>query len=174
MKVGMGLFFYYDSLDGDFPSDYLANDKGWFLVSEKLKNIMEGFKTEVQYLPVRVKERNGTGSYVYYIANILKMVDGLCLERSDYFITTTQKLGPVYTIIKCALYADRLRGLDVFKLAKGHEIPVFVSQVFKDRVEDEGITGLSLREVRLVDRDKNLINYNNRHKFSFVPAFSLI
>lgn len=29
--------FYYDKQEGDVLTDYIANDKGWFVVSNKLK-----------------------------------------------------------------------------------------------------------------------------------------
>ena len=39
--------FFYDQSEGSFPSDYLANDKGWFVVSDKLKRMMESLDTEI-------------------------------------------------------------------------------------------------------------------------------
>ncbi len=54
--------FFYDQSEGSFPSDYLANDKGWFVVSDKLKRMMESLDTEIQYLPVEVWEKNGGAS----------------------------------------------------------------------------------------------------------------
>lgn len=142
--------FYYDQSEESFPSDYLANDKGWFVVSDKLKWLMESLNTEIQYLPVEVWERNGRRSYQYYIANILKMVDALCLEKSDYFTTNTKKLGPIHTVSKFAVYEDKVGGADVFKLVNRQEIPIFVSERFKERIEEEGITGIELMQIRTV------------------------
>ena len=31
---------YYEKREGDVASDYLANDKGWFVVSKKLKDLL--------------------------------------------------------------------------------------------------------------------------------------
>ena len=46
--------FFYDKKEGYVQTDYLANDKGWFLVSNKLKNILETLHTEI---PIFVSER---------------------------------------------------------------------------------------------------------------------
>ena len=45
--------------EGSVWTDYLANDKGWFLVSEKLKKILESVDTDIQFLKVTVEEYNG-------------------------------------------------------------------------------------------------------------------
>lgn len=111
---------------------------------------MESLDTEIQYLPVEVWEKNGGASYQYYIANILKVVDALCLEESDYFITNTKKLGPIHTVSKFAVYEDKVAGVDVFKLANRQEIPIFVSERFKERMEEENITGIELMQIRTV------------------------
>jgi len=142
--------FFYDQSEGSFPSDYLANDKGWFVVSDKLKQMMESLNTEIQYLPVEVWEKNGGQSYQYYIANILKVVEALCLEKSDYFTTNTKKLGPIHTVSKFAIYEDKVGDVDVFKLANRQEIPIFVSERFKERMEEENITGIELMQIRTV------------------------
>lgn len=142
--------FFYDHSEGSFPSDYLANDKGWFVVSDKLKRMMESLNTEIQYLPVEVWPKNGGASYQYYIANILKVVDALCLEESDYFTTNTKKFGPIHTVSKFAVYEDKVAGADVFKLDNRQEIPIFVSERFKERMEEEGITGIELMRIRTV------------------------
>lgn len=146
--------FYYDSTEGNFPADYLANDKGWFVVSDKLKQLMETLNTDIQYLPVELWEKNDGQTYQYYIANILKLVDALCLEQSEYFTTNTKKLGPIHTVSKFAVYEDKVEGADIFKLGKRQEIPVFVSERFKAMIEKEEITGIELREIRTVKTSK--------------------
>lgn len=67
-------------------TDFLANDKGWFLVSDKLRKVLESLNTEIQFLPVKIMERKSKKELPnYYIANILRVVDALCLEKSVYF-----------------------------------------------------------------------------------------
>ena len=41
--------FFYTKEEGDIWTDYLANDKGWFLVSNKLKKLLESVNTDIQF-----------------------------------------------------------------------------------------------------------------------------
>ena len=49
--------FSYLEKEGNIWTDYLANDKGLFLVSEKLKGLMESLNTDIQFIPVLVSEK---------------------------------------------------------------------------------------------------------------------
>lgn len=142
--------FYYDKEEGDILTDYVANDKGWFVVSKKLKNILETLNTEIQFLPVQIFEKNSNESIDdYYIANITRVVDALCLEKSDYFETKISGIGIIYTVSKYGIYSDKTEGSDVFKLSNRQEIPIFVSEKFKKIIEAENITGICLREINV-------------------------
>lgn len=140
--------FYYKEQEGEILTDYLANDKGWFLVSKKLYNILKGMNTEIQFYPIQIKEKNmGETISDYYIANIIRVVDALCLENSDYFKTEIPGGDVVYTVSKYGIYAEKTRNSDVFKLSKRQEIPIFVSERFKKAIEAENITGICLKEI---------------------------
>lgn len=143
--------FFYDMEEGNIATDYLANDKGWFVVSEKLKNILESINTEIQFLPVEVVEKHqrmNVGNY--YVANVVKLIDALCLEKSDYFETEIEELGTIYTVSKYAIYEEKVNDVDVFKLPNHQEIPIFVSERFKNIVEDNAITGIEFLEISVV------------------------
>lgn len=147
----MDFKFFYTEQEGDVLTDYLANDKGWFVVSEKLQNILKSLNTQIQFLPVRITEKNKNIEIKgYCIANILRVVDALCLDASDYFETEIPGLGIIYTVSKYGIYAERTEGSDIFKLSKKQEIPVFASENFKFLVEKEDITGIFLREIKVV------------------------
>ncbi len=45
--------FYYDESEGNRETDFLVNDKGWFVVSDKLREILERMNTEIQFLPIK-------------------------------------------------------------------------------------------------------------------------
>lgn len=140
--------FYYTKDEGDVWTDYLANDKGWFLVSNRLKKILESVNTNIQFMKVKIKERNNEEVFdEYYIANIIKVVDALCLEKSQYFETEIEGIGTIYTVSKYCIYTDKTDGADVFKLSNRQQIPIFVSETFKDLIERENVTGISLSEI---------------------------
>ena len=143
--------FFYVKEEGDVWTDYLANDKGWFLVSDRLKILLEAVNTDIQFLKVRIKEKNNEeASDQYYIANIIKVVNALCLDKSQYFVTEIEGTGTIYTVSKYGIYADKTDGADVFKLSDRQQIPIFVSEKFKNLIERENITGISLAEIGVV------------------------
>ena len=143
--------FFYTKEEGDVWTDYLANDKGWFLVSNRLKILLEAINTDIQFLKVKIKERNDEEVfYEYYIANIIKVVDALCLDKSKYFTTEIEGIGTIYTVSKYGIYADKTEGADVFKLSKCSPVPIFVSEIFKESIEKEGVTGISFTEIKVV------------------------
>jgi hypothetical protein len=43
-----------------------------------------------------------------------------------------------------------VNGADVFKLPNHQEIPIFVSETFKNKVEESGITGMEFLEIKVV------------------------
>lgn len=106
--------FYYDKSEGEVPTDYLANDMGWFVVSRRLKTIMETLNTKIEYFPVDIVElKSGDSLEGYYIANILKVVDALCLEESDYHEIQTKSVGTIYNVRKYAIYESKVENSDI-------------------------------------------------------------
>ena len=142
--------FFYRKEEGDIWTDYLANDKGWFLVSNKLKKLLELVNTDIQFFQTKIREKNNEDVVnEYYIANIVKVVDALCLGKSQYFETEIKGIGIIYTVSKYGIYAEKTEGADVFKLANRQQIPIFVSERFKNMIEEENITGISLVEINV-------------------------
>lgn len=140
--------FVYDKNEGSVATDFLANDKGWFLISDRLKKLLETLNTEIQYLPVRITEKNGQEELSeYFIANIIRVVNALCLEKSKYFQTEIPGIGIIYTVSKYGIFESKTSDSDVFKLANRQEIPIFVSERFKEIIEQNKIIGISLREI---------------------------
>ena len=43
---------FFDEKEGDVWTDYLANDKGWFIVSEKLRLILQSLNSEIQFIDI--------------------------------------------------------------------------------------------------------------------------
>lgn len=142
--------FYYNSEDGNRLTDYLANDLGWFLVSNRFKKFLNVIdNNEIQYLPLKVvnlKDKSIINSYS--VANILTVLDVLNLEYSDYSVIEVDD-EKLYSIIKYAINKNELNDYHIFKI-KGYEIPIFVSEEFKGIVLKHGITGCDFLEVKTI------------------------
>lgn len=109
---------------------------------------MESVNTDIQFLTVKIKEKNSKDIINnYYIANVIKVVDALCLEKSQYFETEIEGRGTIYTVSKYGVYAEKTDDADVFKLSNRQQIPIFVSEKFKDIIEKNNITGILLSEI---------------------------
>jgi len=142
--------FFYDKTEGTIATDYLANDMCWFVVSDKLKIIMETMNSNIQFLPIEVLEKESEKKLIYYVANILKLVDALCLEKSDYFETDIPNIGIIYTISNYAIYEKKVQNIDIFKLSGNQEIPIFISEDFKEAILKNDITGIDFLEVKTI------------------------
>jgi len=63
------------------------NDLGWFIVTDKLKSIIESMKNnKVQYLPIRARSKDESEVLDLYLVNICNIVDALDLENSKYSV----------------------------------------------------------------------------------------
>ncbi|MBC1291720.1 imm11 family protein [Listeria booriae] len=143
--------FYYDVTEGEQATDYLANDMGWLVVSDRLKTMMEELNIKAEFFSVSIREKTtNTKLNDYYVTNIIETVDALCLEESEYFETVTKKEGTIYTIQKYAVYGDKLVGKNMFKLPNRQEIPTFVSEIFKEEVNKKSLTGMEFLEIKVV------------------------
>lgn len=143
--------FYFNSSEGSIATDYLANDMSWFVVSQKLKDILDELNTKVQYFEVKIQEETDEQLIEdYYVANITNLVDSLCLDESDYFETDIEGIGTIYTISKFAVYESKVGENDIFKLPNRQEMPIFVSERFKKIVEERQITGMEFLEVKTI------------------------
>jgi hypothetical protein len=142
--------FYYNPKEGDILTDYLANNLGWFIVSKKFKDIINELGTsEIQYLPVNIVDlESNSNKNIYYVANVLEVVDAIDLEHSDYSVMELDN-EKIYSIRKYALKQEGIINKDLFKL-NGDEIPLFVSESFKHSVETYNITGCDFSEIRTI------------------------
>lgn len=143
--------FYYDQEEGNRATDFLANDMSWFVVSEKLKTVLDALNTKIQYFKVKITEKSTEQPLEnYYVANIISLVNALCIENSTYFKTQINGIGTVYSISKYAIYEDKANGFDIFKLTGHQEIPIFVSEKFRIMILDQKITGMEFLEIETV------------------------
>lgn len=84
MPLPSGFHFSYRMQTGHKLTDWLANDKSWLLESEAFRQqVLDVGQTEVQLLPVDMVCEGSGSRYRYFVANVLSLVDALCLEGSD-------------------------------------------------------------------------------------------
>lgn len=139
--------FYFNPLEGDRITDYLANNLGWFVVSNRFKNVLsESGIDGIQYLPVKViNSKDNTTIDNYYVANVLHVVDALDLQNSDYSVMDIDG-EKIYSIRKYVVIQDKVKNVHLFKL-KGYEIPIFASELVKKLTEKNNITGCDFLEI---------------------------
>lgn len=146
----VGFCFAYRLQEGHVLTDWLANDKGWLLISEAFRqHVLDVVNTEVQLLPVDVVCEDDNSVHRYYVVNVLALAEALCLSGSDY--STFQVPGrrePFYSVRKYCLSASAIGGYDLFKLTGDQVIPWFCSEKVKRLCEKTGLTGMAFVEVR--------------------------
>ncbi|WP_102275578.1 imm11 family protein [Cytobacillus massiliigabonensis] len=143
--------FYFNINDGNRFTDYLANNLGWFIVSKKFKELIKNIDGDIQFLPVSVidlKSKSKIEFDEYFVANVLGVVNALNLENSDYSVIGLDG-EKIYSVRKYAVSEDKINNKNIFKL-KGDEIPVFVSETFKQLVEEGNITGCGFLEIKTI------------------------
>ncbi|MBS3682285.1 maleate cis-trans isomerase [Ornithinibacillus massiliensis] len=143
--------FYFNPMDGNRFTDYLANNLGWFIVSERLKELINTLGGNVQYLPVNVvdiESKSSIDKADYFVANVLDVVDALNLENSEYSVIDLDG-EKIYTVRKYAVSNSIINNKNIFKL-KGDEIPLFASETLKQSVEENNISGCDFLEIKTI------------------------
>ena len=65
--------FYYDEKEGDTWTDFIANDKGWLIVSDRIRALLENCNSDIQFLNTSISKKNGEKEdRKYYIVNVIK------------------------------------------------------------------------------------------------------
>lgn len=141
--------FFYDTDNNLELTDYLGNNLGWFIVSLKLKTILEELEGCIQFLPIKLVNREkGKEIQNYYVANIYSLIEALDLENSKYseFNLREEK---ILSIKLYALKRTKIENKHIFKLKESY-MPKFVSEQVKLTMEQYGITGCDFLQVKVV------------------------
>jgi hypothetical protein len=103
--------------------------------SERAINELKSLiKKEVEFLPLLPVERRK-----YYLINVIDVVDCLDLDNSVVKKTPDDKL--IILVNRYSLFESKLRGKNIFKIAGMELKRPFVSDLFKEKVENSGLTG---------------------------------
>ncbi len=75
----------FDIANGHRITDYLVNNLDWFIVTDKLKRVIESMGNDgIQFLPIRAVSKDGSQVTDAYVVNIFNHVDAIDLENSVY------------------------------------------------------------------------------------------
>lgn len=145
-----GITFYYDERNGSKVTDYVSNNLGWFIISPKFKRVLEKIGVNnVQYIPIEIREKSTKDIITgYNIVNIVGLVDGLNLEESVYKVLKVRNKEHI-SVTKPALDSNKLKGLHLTRV-KNCIFATFVSNVLKNELEKNNITGCDFLEVKVV------------------------
>jgi hypothetical protein len=131
------------------------------LHSPRLKALLEGLGlgSDIQYLPIRVMgEKSGREVGVYYVANFLRRIPCLDLERSIYgrygehpedFEVFPEKIGQISHVWKAVLRRKEIGDARLFRVDEWDCI-VVVREDVKRAMEEAGITGCWFWELEVV------------------------
>ena len=115
---------------------------GIVLFNQKAKDCLEGvFGDYVEFVPAKYQDD------IYYIVNVLNVIDGLDYEKSGFKKTHD---GKPYAVNKFSFRPKIVKNIPIFKVFFWKNIygsDIFVSQEVKDIVAANGLTGFSFEEV---------------------------
>lgn len=138
-----------DEEEGNRITDYVGNDIHWFIVTEKLKKILEEHNIgNVKFYKIDVEDKNNIMDTNLYVVNICTVVDALNLENSTYSVYKTEKTE-MLSVIKYAIDESKVEGYDLFKL-ENDKIPIFVSERLVKAMKKAKITGCDYGYVTVV------------------------
>ncbi|MDU0204754.1 imm11 family protein [Paenibacillus sp. MAH-36] len=104
-----------------------------------LKALHDIIKDDIEVLPyLHPKD-------TYYAINVLNVIDSL--DRSMAVLDIDVEYNKVRNIIKYAFHKDRIKHESIFKIPENLRSEIFVTDIFKERVEQTGLTGFRFAEV---------------------------
>lgn len=139
----------------------LANFPAWSVHTvgdAKAKAVMQEIIAEhVEFLPLDFQAPVGDGSLyspealrslsgkTYYVINVLTTLDCLDFEQSEF--TYFKSTGGIRSIRKRVFKPDCIGDTPIFKLPILNRVTTYVTDSFKQLVEDNNLTGLEFRKV---------------------------
>lgn len=145
------------SFNGFFPDDVTVIVKSkpplpdfmicgaMYIVSQKLKQILEKAKGEGEFFPINIRLRNiPYTQQEFYCFNPLNEIDAIDYKNSVYSVDENDKSW-VKTISKLVLDKKKITGINYFILE--HTATLFVSDEITREIVEENIIGIDFIEV---------------------------
>ncbi|WP_202081757.1 imm11 family protein [Caldalkalibacillus salinus] len=137
------LVTYENGKESDFPGFPTP------IFSSTAKQVLdEIISGAVEFLPIYHK--NGT----YYALNVINIVNGLDYNKS--LLIRDKELDIVNDVKRYSFIEDVVRVESIFKLPEFRATRIFVTDLFKKRVEETGLVGFEFHEVWDSEKDYSL------------------
>lgn len=133
----------YNPREGVLPEDLEGGMSGYWLVSERLRQVMEAVDPEAfVFAKTDYRLADGSKGPTYFLCDVVRTVDALDEDAStlDLVISDEFEEGKYYGLtgeVRLAFKRDVLGSAHVFRLP--FHGGVFCDRIFKDAVEDAGI-----------------------------------
>ena len=141
------IIFNFTPNDGGEFTDYICNDFGWLIVSNKSRKAFENADmTGIQYLPLNIINKDtGMALEEYYVANVCKLIEAVDMGQSEYIELMPGK----YVFVSFAVKEEKISDFDIFRL-KENDVQIFVSEKFKNIIKSNKLTGFDFTKVKVV------------------------
>lgn len=133
----------YNPREGRLPEDLEGGMSGYWLVSQRLRHVMEAVDPEAfVFADTTYQLADGSGGPHYFLCDVVRTLDALDETASQLKIIVSDDFegGKYYRLtgnVRLAFRKNVLRGAHVFRLAFNGG--VFCDRVFKEAVEAAGI-----------------------------------
>jgi hypothetical protein len=125
------------------PNDYF-DVGGIFVVSERLKSVLEQFELRAEFFSLRIifKKREYTNPE-FFFCNILDEVDCLDFNKGKYVFSKKPGFADyVLTIKKLVVDNEKVASHDLFRVAKCAPNIICVSNKLANSIEELSLTGM--------------------------------
>lgn len=126
--------------------DWVSNVDGWKVVSQRFVDAVSHLENgNIQYLPIKIDaiqpQMNGKK---YYVANVIKVIDAIDYENSDWFNMTAYR-----AVVRPALKKDKIGNNHIF-IVKEDILSdrIFVSEEFKKAIQNANLLGFHFTPVK--------------------------
>lgn len=127
-------------------SNYFGTS-GTFVINDKTKKIFETHFNHIQFFPLICDQYP---EKTFWLLNVYNYHDVLDISHCKYDTILNRKGNRVITHIDSYAFKNEVLNLDIFKIilnGKKYTIDLFVTDTFKDIMEQNNITGLRLKKV---------------------------
>ncbi len=143
--------FYYKNDNSNFI-DYQANTLTWFIISEKMRKLIEEMKCkDIQFLPITIKNENsGEERKDYYVVNVFLTLNDVFDFNSTQFIGEKPNIGePLKRVKFYAINEKKINDFHLFKIQENPSI-LFISEELKNHFTKNKIKGCDFKKVIMI------------------------